>query len=108
MISKGSSPEPSGFLDASANGEDVFFLTTSALSPRDTDTAYDVYDARVNGTEPQPSRRPSCLGDSCQGVVTPEDLTPGCLTFPGPGNLLQEPPPIPVHDTAARRSQEAH
>ncbi len=47
LVSSGESPEESAFLDASENGNDVFFLTASKLSKRDTDTTLDVYDARV-------------------------------------------------------------
>ena len=45
LISSGSSPEESTFLDASETGGDVFFRTTSRLAPQDFDHAYDVYDA---------------------------------------------------------------
>jgi hypothetical protein len=51
LISSGSSPSESAFLDASADGNDVFFLTSSALVPPDTDGSSDVYDARVCGDE---------------------------------------------------------
>lgn len=47
LISSGSSSEESAFLDASENGDDVFFLTSAKLVPEDRDTAFDVYDAHV-------------------------------------------------------------
>lgn len=37
------------FLDASTNGDDVFFTTASQLVPGDDDELEDVYDARVDG-----------------------------------------------------------
>jgi hypothetical protein len=93
LISSGSSPEPSTFLDASENGDEVFFLTTAQLSKRDTDTSYDVYDASVGGSEPEPAKPVECQGDACQTpVAPPENLTPGSLTFTGPGNQLYTPP----------------
>ena len=51
LISGGSSPEESAFLEATASGNDVFFLTAAQLLPQDTDTAFDIYDARVCGGE---------------------------------------------------------
>ena len=56
LISSGTSGEESAFLDASGmgpggqEGEDVFFLTAAKLSPSDTDTALDVYDAHICST----------------------------------------------------------
>ena len=47
LISSGTSSQASTFLDASENGDDVFFLTSSQLVPQDTDDAPDIYDARV-------------------------------------------------------------
>jgi hypothetical protein len=88
LISSGTASRESVFLDASENGDDVFFLTTAQLSKRDTDTTYDVYDARVGGGEPEPVAPVECQGDACQGFVeAPNDLTPGSLIFSGPGNL---------------------
>ncbi|HEX8714372.1 MAG TPA: hypothetical protein VF706_02295, partial [Solirubrobacteraceae bacterium] len=48
LVSSGKSDHESAFLDASEGGNDVFFLTSSSLIPSlDTDTAFDIYDARV-------------------------------------------------------------
>ncbi len=88
LISNGTSARESVFLDASENGDDAFLLTDAQLSRRDTDTAYDVYDARVGGGEPEPAHPVECQGDACQGFMqAPNDPTPGSLTFTGPGNL---------------------
>jgi DNA-binding beta-propeller fold protein YncE len=93
LISSGTSKEESTFLDASEDGDDVFFLTASRLSPLDVDTAFDVYDAHVCSAEspcapPPPPTPPACEGDACQNpVAPPDDATPGSLTFHGPGNL---------------------
>jgi hypothetical protein len=95
LISSGTSPEESAFLDASESGNDVFFLTASSLVPRDVDKALDVYDARVGGGEPQIVKPIECSGDACQSPVqAPNDPTPGSLTFSGPGNRIAplEPP----------------
>jgi hypothetical protein len=87
LISPGTSPEESAFLDASETGDDVFFLSSAQLSPRDADTAIDVYDARADGEEPEVARPVECQGDACQAFVAPpEQLTPGSLIHSGPGN----------------------
>jgi WD40-like Beta Propeller Repeat len=92
LISSGTSPVESGFLDASESGDEVFFVTSASLSARDKDTAPDVYDARVDGGEPGSHGPPACEGDACQSPVSaPDDPTPGSLTFQGPGNLT---PPV--------------
>jgi hypothetical protein len=104
LISSGSSAQESAFLDASESGDDVFFLTTAALSRRDDDTSYDVYDARVGGGEPESASQPACEGDACQSPVQPpNDSTPDSLTFSGPGNLTASAPAAPaVKRTAAQ------
>ena len=105
LISAGTSGEESGFLDASAVGpggeeaEDVFFLTASSLSPLDTDTAYDVYDAHTcSGAAPcfvASEAPPACSGEaSCRSAPTPQPQTfgPGpSETFSGVGNVTPEP-----------------
>jgi hypothetical protein len=92
LISSGTSKEESAFLDASESGNDVFFLTASQLSHRDVDTALDVYDAAVGGTEAEVARPVECSGDACQQpAVPPNDATPGSLTFNGAGNVVECP-----------------
>jgi hypothetical protein len=94
LISSGTSPAESVFLDASESGNDVFFLTASNLAATDIDGAFDVYDAHVCSPEslcsPTPSAPPpACVGDACQSpAAAPEDPTPGSLSFQGPGNIV--------------------
>jgi hypothetical protein len=102
LISSGKSSEESAFLDASEDGDDVFFLTTARLAPQDVDRSLDVYDAHVCSLEapcppePQPGPAP-CEGDACQGgALVPHDPTPGSLTFHGPENLQPPAPPKPL------------
>jgi hypothetical protein len=95
LISSGSSPEESGFLDASANGSDVFFLTSSRLVPGDYDTSYDVYDAHeCSPSVPcvtAPVASPPCSsGDACKGAPAPQPAVfgePASATFAGSGNV---------------------
>lgn len=88
LISSGESPTESTFVDASPDGDDVFFTTASSLVPQDTGLI-DIYDARVDGGYPtEPGKPGICEGEACQGApTTPNDLTPGSLTYVGPGNF---------------------
>jgi hypothetical protein len=99
LISSGASSQESAFLDASASGGDVFFLTSAKLAPQDHDAAYDVYDAHVcSGASPCPpaeaaSPPPCDTGDSCKPAPTPQPEifgAPASALFSGAGNL---PPP---------------
>jgi DNA-binding beta-propeller fold protein YncE len=47
LVSLATDPNESAFVDASENGDDVFFVTASKLVQQDADESYDVYDARV-------------------------------------------------------------
>jgi hypothetical protein len=65
LISSGESPQDSELLDASANGDDVFFTTSQSLLPQDPGL-FDVYDARVEGGLPIPTTAAPCQGEQCQ------------------------------------------
>jgi hypothetical protein len=94
LISSGISSEESGFLDASENGDDVFFMTAAQLLPQDVDNAYDVYDAHVCGAgwecpQPQAVSSPCTNTTSCRGVSEPQPTlfgAPASATFAGAGN----------------------
>jgi hypothetical protein len=85
LVSRGRNSEGASFLDASASGADVFFLTADSLVGADTGFA-DVYDAREGGGFPEAAKPIECAGDACQFLPSePEDPTPGTLV-PSPGN----------------------
>ena len=91
LVSSGTSSRGSWFVDASADGSDVFFTTAQQLVTADTDSAFDLYDARVEGGFPSPPKLPECLGDGCLNVPpAPIDATPASLTFSGVGNVPGE------------------
>lgn len=115
LISSGQDPAPSYFLGSSAaniggvevQAANVFFGTHARLVPRDTDTAGDVYDARVGGGFGVEVGQGPCEGDACQNPPpAPIDATPASLTFSGAGNLLVQAPPPPVKKTAAQIKAE--
>jgi hypothetical protein len=94
LISTGRSGSPSHFLDATANGNDVFFLTREQLVGQDTDQNLDVYDARVGGGFPQPPPAPQpCSGEGCHGQPSNAPSIPvaASVTFVGPGNASPAP-----------------
>ncbi len=96
LVSAGTSSEESAFLDASESGGDVFFLTTSQLSPADYDNSNDIYDAhectQASPCAPLPLlKRPPCTtGDACKAAPTPQPElygAPSSETFSGAGNV---------------------
>lgn len=102
LISDGAGRYESDFLDASANGKNVFFTTADGLLPSDQDERVDVYDARVEGGFPVPASPSTCdNGDSCKGPASPQPGVfgaPASATFSGAGNPAPEvaPPPKKV------------
>jgi hypothetical protein len=102
LISSGESSEQSAFLDASASGGDVFFMTTSQLVPQDFDHAYDVYDAHECTSKAPcfPAAAevpPPCTTEaSCKPAPEPQPSIyglPPSATFSGPGNITPEVAP---------------
>jgi NHL repeat len=89
LISSGESSTDSEFVDASADGHDVFFATAASLVPQDPGLI-DIYDARVDGGFPAPpGQHSSCEGEACQSAPSPpKDATPASASFSGPGNLM--------------------
>lgn len=103
LISSGRSEGGAGFADASASGDDAFFLTDGSLVDGDPGSV-DLYDARVGGGFPGPLVPIPCFGDSCQ-ALPPEPVDPGLTTqVAGPGN-----PPVHYvkHGHAAKRCKAA-
>jgi hypothetical protein len=87
LISGGVAIEGSTLADASASGDDVFFMTRSQLSEEDKNEMLDVYDARVNAARPPAA--PQCTGSGCQGApqAPPVFSTPSSSTYNGVGNF---------------------
>jgi hypothetical protein len=104
LISSGTAPEPSTFIDASETGGDVFFMTSARLSSLDVDRSMDVYDAHECTAAapcyvPPVSPPPCSTSDSCKAAPTPQPTgfgAPSSETFSGAGNLMAPPPPKKV------------
>jgi hypothetical protein len=102
LISSGTAKEESAFLDASASGNDVFFLTSAQLAPQDQDGAFDVYDARVCNTPeasscllPPPPPPVPCNETPEHPCKAPSAPPPGfgappSATSSGPGNVSRQ------------------
>ncbi len=106
LISSGSSPEASEYLDSDTSGENVFFATSSPLVPGDTDGSFDIYDARMPrlGDNPPPTQTP-CKGSVCQGPPSVPQLlaAPASETFSGAGNLPAQPEKQAVSKPPAKK-----
>jgi hypothetical protein len=91
LITSGRDPFNSYFMDASADGSDVFILTRERLVGWDVDASYDMYDARVGGGFPEPPPAVArCSGPACQGAAgPPQPGTPrmGTNVLDGAGDL---------------------
>ncbi|HTZ63860.1 MAG TPA: hypothetical protein VMB51_07120 [Solirubrobacteraceae bacterium] len=104
LISSGTSDRESAFLDASENGDDVFFMTSSQLVAADTDQSVDIYDAHVCTTSSPCLQYPLASTERCESssdcqpgtVSTPSSSTPLSATFAGPAN------PAPVAKQTVR------
>jgi hypothetical protein len=95
LISSGTDPEPSVFIDASNDGSNVFFATQAKLVGWDTDNSFDLYDARVRGGFPEPvAAGAACAGEAClpQDAGAPAAGSPSSATFNGTGNVTPAPP----------------
>ncbi len=92
----------SAFVDASESGNDVFFVTDTALIPADPDEMVDLYDAHVG----LPVAPTLCSGTGCQGPPAPPPTfaTPASVTFAGVGNFQPSPTKASAGKSSARKS----
>jgi hypothetical protein len=91
LVSSGTDPLDSLFVDSSSDGRDVFFGTHAQLAPSDTDFQGDLYDARIGGGFPAPVA-PSCSGEGCRGAPSSPSSAllgaPPTTAFSGNGNVV--------------------
>jgi hypothetical protein len=123
LISGGQGSQDSDFVDASANGDDVFFITGDQLVPADKDNVFDMYDASVCGASEGGVATHSCFpsssvasppcttADSCRAAQSPQPgvfATGGTATFSGAGNVTPAAAPVVKKTlTRAQRLAEA-
>ncbi len=110
LISSGSAPQESAFVEASETGDSAFFVTAQPLVAADQDTNYDLYDARVcTGSSPcltseASSLRPCETSKSCKpgSAAAPSVQTPPTATA-GPGGAgTQQPASSSKRNTASK------
>jgi hypothetical protein len=114
LISGGESNHESAFLEATPNGDNVFFLTASGLLPQDTDTAFDIYDAReCTGLSPclppaEPEEEAPCAETrTCRPAETAQTLpgiTPSASARSGSGNIVSQPRSSAGHGIEGRKA----
>jgi hypothetical protein len=115
LLSSGQSSEPSDFVDASADGSNVFIATSSRLVPADRDAIFDLYDVRTGGglagqfTEPATP----CEGEACRtsAASASSAASAGTASFVGPGNPKQASPSckksyVKRHDRCVKKQQK--
>jgi DNA-binding beta-propeller fold protein YncE len=111
LISSGTSPEPTGVMDATPSGGDVFFFTESPLTSDDVDSVRDIYDAHECTSAspcvpPKPVSPPPCTTEaSCKPAPAPQPTIfglPASATFSGAGNLVHALPAAPTPKTLAQ------
>lgn len=118
LISSGTGPEESIFVDASTSGEDVFFLTSDRLVGEDDDNSYDMYDAHECSAlapcfPPSAASPPPCETEaSCRPAPTPQPAifgSPSSATFVGAGNVSGAAAggPVTLRKAAARAQKLA-
>jgi DNA-binding beta-propeller fold protein YncE len=98
LLSSGTSGLESAFLETTPNGDDAFFLTAARLLAQDTDTAFDIYDARVCTAESPCLTPPPPEASSCTTAATchpgsssaqPPIEASGSATLSGTGNVTR-------------------
>lgn len=109
LISTGKSGAASEFLDASADGSNVFFSTAESLLRADTRSGYDIYDARVNGglaSQDEAIQEEPCTSvEGCHSPLTepPGEFSAGSASLFGAGNLTPAPEKPEAKKIGARK-----
>jgi hypothetical protein len=97
------------------SGGDIFFQTVDPLVPQDTDTARDLYDARIGGGFPPLPPFTSCQDAICQGEASSPPSLPVATSATGEAGNLAPPvskpavaKPKPKHVKCKRNFVKKH
>jgi phosphodiesterase/alkaline phosphatase D-like protein len=114
LLSGGSSSRESAFIEATPDASNVFFVTEGQLLPQDTDTAFDIYDAReCTATSPCLTPPPPASA-GCAEVTTCRPAPPAQQVAAGPagtsiasgtGNVVSQAPAA-EHATQATKASK--
>lgn len=87
------------YMDSSADGSTVFFVTAEPVLPQDVNATRDLYAARVGGGFALPPAPRPCVGDACQGglPVAPPLPDGASARFEGSGDVDDPVPADPAH-----------
>ncbi len=92
LLSAGTSPIRSQFIDSDSEGNNVFIDTSDRLVASDIDEAADIYGVRVDGGFASQSALP-CSGEACKPAVSsPPSIygAPASQAFGGSGNTVEQ------------------
>lgn len=92
LVSTGAEGKTARFVDASEDGKTIFFTTTDAIVPQDSDRVLDLYMTREGAGFPYtpPAETPPCLGlETCHGGI------PGIMPGPNPSTATFHGRPNP-------------
>jgi hypothetical protein len=115
LLSGGSSDRESAFIEATPDGSNVFFVTEAQLLPQDTDTAFDIYDARECSEASPCLTPPEAPAPPCEEAKTCRPAPPaqqapggpaGTATFSGAGNIPTGPAPGKQETRAKQQSKK--
>jgi hypothetical protein len=114
ISSSGGGDANASFVDASADGDDVFFITATSLVPQDTDQLVDLYDARAPHVLGEavgfgaPEAPLPCGGEAeCRGppsTSAPPLGTPSSSIFSGPASVV----PVVATPSHPKAKTKAH
>jgi len=115
LLSSGSPSKESAFIEATPDGSDVFFVTAAQLLPQDTDTAFDIYDARACTASspcltPTAGEAPGCAETETCRPAEPAKQIPagpaGTETSSGPGNIIAAKKAPAKQQVEARKAEK--
>ncbi len=97
LISDGASMLPNSIRGMDTQGTDAFFETPASLLHNETDTSFQLYDARVDGGFAGPSASAVCESEGCLGPLPPipsSEVSPSTLTSGASEAVPASPPSL--------------
>ncbi len=114
LLSGGNSDRESAFVEATPSGSNVFFVTEDRLLARDSDTEFDIYDARECSvswpcqTPPEPAPAGCADTETCRPAERAQQIPSepsGSAVFSGTGNIVSQSPPAKQQSEGKKASR---